>query len=87
MMVHPFPMSQIQHGRGSKQALIVGMATIRLLTKQPMEPFTTGRPSTPGKLCPTGWHVPTDKEWRALTDNLGIEMVCGQRAESGYRVA
>ena len=24
-----------------------------------------------GKLCPTGWHVPTDKEWTTLTDYLG----------------
>ena len=23
-----------------------------------------------GKLCPTGWHVPTDKEWSELTDHL-----------------
>lgn len=24
-----------------------------------------------GKLCPTGWHVPTDAEWSILTDLLG----------------
>ena len=24
-----------------------------------------------GKLCPTGWHVPTDAEWTVLTDYLG----------------
>ena len=24
-----------------------------------------------GKLCPTGWHVPTDDEWTTLTDYLG----------------
>ncbi len=24
-----------------------------------------------GKLCPTGWHVPTDGEWTVLTDYLG----------------
>jgi len=24
-----------------------------------------------GKLCPSGWHVPTDAEWTILTDNLG----------------
>ena len=23
-----------------------------------------------GKLCPTGWHVPTDAEWTVLTDYL-----------------
>ena len=25
-----------------------------------------------GKLCPTGWHVPTSKEWVTLTDYLGV---------------
>jgi uncharacterized protein (TIGR02145 family) len=29
------------------------------------------------KLCPTGWHVPTDAEWTALTDFLGGEAVAG----------
>jgi uncharacterized protein (TIGR02145 family) len=24
-----------------------------------------------GKLCPKGWHVPTDAEWEILVDNLG----------------
>src|SRR5574344_3116190 len=24
-----------------------------------------------GKLCPTGWHVPSDAEWTKLTDYLG----------------
>jgi uncharacterized protein (TIGR02145 family) len=24
-----------------------------------------------GNLCPSGWHVPTDTEWTALTDGLG----------------
>ena len=27
-----------------------------------------------GKLCPTGWHVPTDEEWTVLTDYLGGEL-------------
>jgi len=26
-----------------------------------------------GKLCPAGWHVPTDQEWTTLTDYLGGE--------------
>lgn len=26
-----------------------------------------------GKLCPTGWHVPGDEEWKMLTDYLGGE--------------
>jgi len=30
-----------------------------------------------GKLCPTGWHVPTDAEWTTLTDYLGGEEVAG----------
>jgi uncharacterized protein (TIGR02145 family) len=30
-----------------------------------------------GKLCPTGWHVPTDAEWTTLTTFLGGESVSG----------
>jgi uncharacterized protein (TIGR02145 family) len=30
-----------------------------------------------GKLCPTGWHVPTDEEWITLTDYLGGASVAG----------
>jgi len=30
-----------------------------------------------GKLCPTGWHVPTDAEWTTLTTYLGGEGVAG----------
>jgi len=30
-----------------------------------------------GKLCPAGWHVPTDPEWTILTDYLGGEAVAG----------
>jgi uncharacterized protein (TIGR02145 family) len=29
------------------------------------------------KLCPSGWHVPTDAEWSTLTDYLGGESVAG----------
>jgi uncharacterized protein (TIGR02145 family) len=29
------------------------------------------------KLCPRGWHVPTDAEWTKLTDYLGGENVAG----------
>lgn len=29
------------------------------------------------KLCPSGWHVPTDAEWTTLTDFLGGEDVAG----------
>jgi uncharacterized protein (TIGR02145 family) len=30
-----------------------------------------------GKLCPTGWHVPTDAEWTALFDHVGGEDIAG----------
>jgi uncharacterized protein (TIGR02145 family) len=30
-----------------------------------------------GKLCPTGWHVPTDEDWIELTDTLGGLSVAG----------
>lgn len=30
-----------------------------------------------GKLCPVGWHVPTDSEWLLLTTNLGGSSVAG----------
>ncbi len=29
------------------------------------------------KLCPTGWHVPTDADWTTLTNYLGGESVAG----------
>jgi uncharacterized protein (TIGR02145 family) len=32
---------------------------------------------TTEKLCPTGWHVPTDAEWTTLTTYLGGESVAG----------
>ncbi len=36
-------------------------------------------PTTNGNknVCPTGWHVPTDAEWKVLTDYLGGESVAG----------
>jgi uncharacterized protein (TIGR02145 family) len=30
-----------------------------------------------GKLCPAGWHVPSDEEWTVLTDYLGGEGKAG----------
>ncbi len=35
-----------------------------------------------GKLCPTGWHVPTDAEWTALSSFLGGESVAGGKMKS-----
>ncbi len=37
-----------------------------------------------GKLCPAGWHVPTDAEWTTLTDYLGgISVAGGKLKEIG----
>jgi uncharacterized protein (TIGR02145 family) len=39
-----------------------------------------------GKLCPTGWHVPSDEEWTTLTDYVGGANVAGGKLkESGFR--
>jgi uncharacterized protein (TIGR02145 family) len=34
------------------------------------------------KLCPSGWHVPTDAEWTILTDYLGGLSVAGGKLKS-----
>ena len=37
-----------------------------------------------GKLCPGGWHVPSDAEWTILTDFLGgINVAGGKMKEAG----
>ncbi len=36
----------------------------------------------PRKVCPTGWHVPTDAEWTTLIDYLGGEPVAGGKMKS-----
>lgn len=37
-----------------------------------------------GKLCPAGWHVPTDEEWKIFTDFLGGDKIAGGKLkESG----
>jgi uncharacterized protein (TIGR02145 family) len=39
-----------------------------------------------GKLCPSGWHVPSDTEWNVLTDYLGgINIAGGKLKESGFK--
>ena len=37
-----------------------------------------------GKLCPTGWHVPTDVEWTALTDYVGSDAGTKLKSTSGW---
>jgi uncharacterized protein (TIGR02145 family) len=32
-----------------------------------------------GKLCPTGWHVPSDEEWTGLTTYLGGDDIAGDK--------
>ena len=38
--------------------------------------------SDPRNLCPTGWHVPTDKDWTRLTEFLEGYLVAGYRIKS-----
>jgi uncharacterized protein (TIGR02145 family) len=35
-----------------------------------------------GKLCPKGWHIPTDKEWSTLAAFLGGETVAGGKMKA-----
>lgn len=42
--------------------------------------FTVGT----GKICPSGWHVPTDEEWTTLTESLGgWDIAGGKLKEAG----
>jgi uncharacterized protein (TIGR02145 family) len=36
-----------------------------------------------GKLCPAGWHMPTDDEWTVLTDYLGSSTAGQKLKETG----
>jgi uncharacterized protein (TIGR02145 family) len=38
-----------------------------------------------GKLCPTGWHVPSDAEWKTLEIYLGLGMTQEQADVLGWR--
>jgi uncharacterized protein (TIGR02145 family) len=31
-----------------------------------------------GKICPTGWHLPSESEWNILTNSLGGESLAGE---------
>jgi uncharacterized protein (TIGR02145 family) len=35
------------------------------------------------KLCPTGWHIPTEAEWLILSNNLGGASISGGKLKSG----
>lgn len=37
-----------------------------------------------GKLCPTGWHVPSDAEWTILINYLGGNLSAGSKMKSAY---
>lgn len=39
-----------------------------------------------GKLCPTGWHVPSDSEWSLLTDYLESETFAGGKLKEAGTV-
>jgi len=36
-----------------------------------------------GKLCPAGWHVPSDEEWKSLVNHLGGEEIAGGKLKEG----
>jgi uncharacterized protein (TIGR02145 family) len=37
-----------------------------------------------GKLCPSGWHIPSDEEWNTLTSLLGgVTLAGGKMKETG----
>ena len=39
---------------------------------------------TANKVCPAGWHLPSDKEWSELTDYLGGVKVASTKMKSTY---
>jgi uncharacterized protein (TIGR02145 family) len=43
---------------------------------------TIGHAVNTKKLCPAGWHVPTDSEWTTLITNLGGENEAGGKLKN-----
>ena len=39
-----------------------------------------------GKLCPTGWHVPTDEEWKQLEMELGMSRASADTSYGDFDV-
>lgn len=37
----------------------------------------------PRKLAPTGWHIPSEKEWQALSDFYGGDMAASKKVSEG----
>lgn len=35
-----------------------------------------------GKLCPAGWHVPSDSEWTTLSSSLGVDSIAGGKLKA-----
>jgi uncharacterized protein (TIGR02145 family) len=40
-------------------------------------PSDTGQIGTTQGICPVGWHIPTQKEWATLVENVGGDKVAG----------
>jgi uncharacterized protein (TIGR02145 family) len=52
-------------------------------TKSPFGALYNWYSINSGKLCPAGWHVPTDAEWTTLTTSLGESVAGGKLKETG----
>jgi uncharacterized protein (TIGR02145 family) len=37
-----------------------------------------------GKLCPTGWHIPSDSEWTTLINYLGGDSIAGEKFQETH---